>query len=174
MGLFLITGNPGSGKSAMVGELTRLGQIALDTDDTIAGWETESGLSVEQPERATDEWLLSHRWVWSRARLEDAIQAQTLDGGHVFFCGIARNQREMLDLFDTVFLLAVDHATQVARLDTPSNAHRTEALRDEILDGRPVFQQEMTGAGAVILDGRQPTSTLAQRILSFVSPRPGD
>jgi predicted ATPase len=105
MGLFLITGNPGSGKSAMVGELTRLGQIALDTDDTIAGWRTESGLSVEQPERATDEWLF---------------------------------------------------------------------LRKQILDGRPVFQQEMTGAGAVILDGRQPTSTLAQRILSFVSPRPGD
>ena len=174
MGLFLITGNPGSGKSAMVGELTRLGQIALDTDDTIAGWETEAGLSVEQPDRATDEWLLSHRWVWSRARLEDAIQAQTLDGGHVFFCGIARNQREMLNLFDTVFLLAVDHATQVARLDTPSNAHRTAALRKQILDGRPVFEQEMTAAGAVILDGRQPTSTLAQRILSFVSPRPGD
>ena len=61
----------------MVGELTRLGQIALDADDTIAGWETESGLTVEQPE-------------------------------------------------------------------------------------------------AVTLDGRQPTSTLARRILSFVSPRPGD
>ena len=50
MGLFLVTGNPGSGKSAMVGELTRLGQIALDADDAIAGWETQSGLSVEQPE----------------------------------------------------------------------------------------------------------------------------
>lgn len=43
-------------------------------------------------------------------------------------CGIAVNQREMLDCFDLVFLLTLDDTTQLARLDTASNAHRTGRL----------------------------------------------
>lgn len=38
------------------------------------------------------------------------------------------NQREMLDCFDLVFLLTLDDTTQLARLDTASNAHRTGRL----------------------------------------------
>jgi adenylate kinase family enzyme len=64
---FLITGNPGSGKTTVALELTRRGFTALDTD-AIAGWETATGVSVSQPEHATDEWLLEHRWVWSSGR----------------------------------------------------------------------------------------------------------
>ena len=105
MAAFLTTGNPGSGKTAMVGELNRLGHPALDTDDTIAGWETESGLAVEQPEQPTDRWLSSHRWVRSRQRLEGVIHAQDPHVKHVFFCGIAMNQRDMLDLFELSFCL---------------------------------------------------------------------
>ena len=89
MGAFLVTGNPGSGKTAMVEELTRLGHAAVDTDDTISGWETGSGLAVEEPEQPTDAWLLSHRWVWSRPRLERAISAQGRGVEHVFLRGIA-------------------------------------------------------------------------------------
>ena len=36
----------------------------------------------------------------------------------LFFCGIARNQTEMLDLFGQVFLLLIDDGTQMARLST--------------------------------------------------------
>jgi hypothetical protein len=56
-------------------ELTRMGLTALDADE-IAGWETTTGRPVNQPEHATDEWLLSHRWVWNRQRLEDVIRAR--------------------------------------------------------------------------------------------------
>ena len=57
----------------------------------------------------------------------------------VFICGIARNQDEMLDLFDRVFLLHIDGATQQARLDCHDALHppgRSEAGRREILDAR--------------------------------------
>jgi hypothetical protein len=43
------------------------------------------------------------------------------------------------------------------------------AARAQILDGRPVFGAEMHAAGAIALDGRQPTPILASRILSDVS-----
>ncbi len=95
----LITGNPGSGKTAMAAELIRLGHDAIDADDGIARWE-------DGPD--------GRRWTWDRGRLEKAIEL-TPD---LFVCGIAINLRDMLDLFDQVFLLSIDAATQIERLAT--------------------------------------------------------
>jgi dephospho-CoA kinase len=163
---YLITGNPGSGKSAMVAELTRRGFSAVDTD-TLAGWVDGSGQPAEQPEHATAAWLEAHHWVWTRTAFEQAIQ--TSHRRPVFFCGLAMNQRDMLDLFDRVFLLTLDDQTQLDRLNTASNADRNAAQRAQITAGRPVFEEQNRKAGALVLDGRQPTSTLATAILSAVS-----
>jgi dephospho-CoA kinase len=138
---FLITGNPGSGKTTIARELSRRGLNAVDADET-AHWETTSGEPASQPDHASDEWLLGHRWVWSRPRIE-----------HVMF-----------DLFTTVFLLSIDLETQLGRLDTPDNADRNAAQRAQILEGRPTFEREMRTAGAVVLDGSQPTGDLVSRI----------
>ena len=162
---FLITGNPGSGKTTIARELTRRGRIAVDADDA-AHWETASGEPVSQPEHATDEWLLGHRWVWSRARIEEVIRTHVAAGRPIFLCGIAMNQRDMLDLFTTVFLLSIDHETQLRRLGTADNADRNEAQRTQILDGRETFERQMRAAGAVVLDGSLPTRALAGRILA--------
>jgi adenylate kinase family enzyme len=113
--VLLITGNPGSGKSALAAELSRRGLVAIDTDD-LAFWEDSSGLRVDQPPDADDGWLLAHRWVWSRARIEDAIAASGGAADLMFFCGIARNQDQMLDLFEKVLLLVIEEDTQIVRL----------------------------------------------------------
>jgi dephospho-CoA kinase len=168
MAAFLITGNPGSGKTTVAQELSRRGLIAVDADET-AHWETTSGVPVSQPEHASDEWLLGHRWVWSRPRIEDLIRPHVAAGRHIFLCGIAMNQRDMLDLFTRVFLLSIDHETQLARLRTPANADRNAAQRAQILEGRATFERQMRAAGAVVLDGSQPTSDLASRIHDEVS-----
>jgi energy-coupling factor transporter ATP-binding protein EcfA2 len=84
---------------------------------------------------------------------------------------VAVNQRDMLDLFDRVFLLTLDQQTQVDRLNEPSNAHRNAAARAQILDGRPVFEAQMRAAGAIPLDGRQPIPVLATEILRDVASR---
>ena len=168
MAAFLITGNPGSGKTTLALELSRRGMIAVDADDT-AHWETTAGVPATQPERASDEWLLGHRWVWSRPRIEEVIRPHAAAGRHVFLCGIAMNQRDMLDLFTTVFLLSIDHETQLSRLDTPDNADRNAAQRAQILDGRATFERLMRAAGAVVLDGSRPTRELASRIHDEVS-----
>jgi dephospho-CoA kinase len=168
MAAYLITGNPGSGKSMMVAELAHRGLLAIDTDD-IAGWVDDSVRPAEQPPDITSTWLASHQWVWTRDALQGAIhEANT---SPVFFCGIAVNQRDLLDLFDLVFLLTLDEQTQIDRLDTASNADRNAAQRAEIIDGRPVFEEQMRTAGAVVLDGRQSTSLLADAVLRVVSER---
>lgn len=167
MAAFFITGNPGSGKTSVALELSGRRFTALDADE-IAGWETAAGVSASRPEHATPEWLLEHRWVWSRSRLEDDIRARATAGQPVFVCGIAVNQREMLDCFELMFLLSLDDTSQINRLDTASNAGRNEAQRDQIIRGRPVFEQEMRAAGAIVLDGRQPTPRIVDRILNEV------
>lgn len=46
----------------------------------------------------------------------------------VVLCGIAINQRELLDLFDKVLLLAMDEDTQVARLASDGTRNPAEPL----------------------------------------------
>jgi gluconate kinase len=164
MGAFLVTGNPGAGKSTLAEELSRRRYAAVDADE-LAGWESEAGDEVQEPADAGDAWRLSHRWVWRRRLVEELVAAHAAAGRDVFVCGIARNQRELLGVFDAVFLLALDDVTQVERLDTPANAHRSAALRAQIREGRAAFEREMRAAGAVAVDARLPPAVLADDVL---------
>ena len=106
MPAYLVTGNPGSGKSALARELAGRGLLVIDPDDDpeLAHWQDAAGNQVRGPQRPDEEWLRWHRWVWSRPRMKEVL------AGHasaVFVCGIARNQDELLDLFDRVFLLHI-------------------------------------------------------------------
>lgn len=172
MRAYLITGNPGSGKSTLAAELSRRGLIAVEADD-LAFWEDSAGLRVDQPPDADDDWRLAHRWVWSRASVEQRIAAPGGDAGRMFFCGIARNQTQMLDLFAQVFLLVIDDETQVARLASPAQTTspaRAEAIRQQIREGRPVFQTQMLSTGAVPLDGTASPKILADSLLAHLDP----
>lgn len=160
---YLITGNPGSGKSTLAGELSRRGLIALDADD-LAFWADSDGHPVTRPADVDDDWRLAHRWVWSRARIMQAVTT----GSRTFVCGIARNQGDMLDLFDKVFLLVIDEETQNARLARATSPDRTDAVKQQIRDGRPVFEAEMLARGAIPLDGSLPPEALADELLTHV------
>jgi shikimate kinase len=171
MRAYLITGNPGSGKSALAAELSRRGLVAVDADE-LAFWEDGAGVRVDQPAGADDGWRRAHRWVWSRAEIEQVIAASG-DAGRVFFCGIARNQDQMLDLFEKVFLLVIDGDTQIARLAGPARATspvRTEAIRRQIREGRHVFQAQMLARGAIPLDGTASPQFLADSLLAHLGP----
>jgi energy-coupling factor transporter ATP-binding protein EcfA2 len=75
MPAYLVTGNPGSGKSALARELAGRGVRAIDPDQDpeLAHWEDADGRPVNGPPRPDEEWLRSHRWVWSRPRLEQVL-----------------------------------------------------------------------------------------------------
>jgi hypothetical protein len=114
-------------------------------------------------------WLRSHRWVWSQARIEEVLAE---GDGAVFVCGFARNLDEFPDLFDRVFLVHVDGPTQQARLiadDAVYAAGRSEAGREEIRDGRAVFEAERLRLGAIALDGAAPTAKVAAELLALIA-----
>jgi hypothetical protein len=171
MRAYLITGNPGSGKSTLAAELSRRGLIAVDADD-LAFWADNDGVRADQPPGADDAWRGAHRWIWSRTQIEQVIAASG-DAGRVFFCGIARNQDQMLDLFERVFLLVIDAGTQMARLAGPAqpiSPVRTEAIRRQIREGRPVFQAQMLARGAIPLDATASPQVLADSVLAHLGP----
>ena|SRR5215831_10545642 len=171
MPVFLVTGNPGSGKSALAGELTRRGLLAIDPDDDpeLSHWQDAVGNRVRGPRRPDEQWLRSHRWVWSRCRLKQVL------AGHaraVFVCGIAGNQDELLDLFDRVFLLHIGGPAQEARLaayDALNPPGRSQAVRQQIRDGRAAFQERMLQHGAIAVDGTAPPAVVADELLALVA-----
>lgn len=116
------------------------------------------------------EWLESHHWVWSRARMAERIAEHA---GRVFVCGIATNLDQFLEMFDGVFLLRIDEGTQEARLiahDTQSPPGRNEAERDQIRRGRALFEAHLLTVGAVAPNGAAPIEQIANELLALVAP----
>ena len=166
MRAYLVTGNPGSGKSTLAAELSRRGLAAVDADD-LAFWEDGAGVPAALPSDLDDDWLMAHRWVWSRSRIQQAIAESGRNKTAVFVCGIARNQAEILDLFDQVFMLVIDEQTQEERLAAEFPA-RVETVRQQIRDGRPVFQAQMLTVGAIPVDAKASPQDLADRLLAHL------
>lgn len=171
MPAFLVTGNPGSGKSALARELARRGLLAIDPDHDpeLSYWQDAAGHRVCRPQCPDEKWLGSHRWVWGRGRMQEVL------AGHdraVFVCGIARNQDELLDLFDQVFLLHINETTQQARLDAHDALNppgRSQAGRREIRNGRAVFEAQMLRHGAIAIDATAPSAVVADELLALVA-----
>lgn len=175
MAAFLITGNPGSGKTTLAEELSRRGLIAIDPDyvPRLCYYEDDAGNTLsraEGPLMPDEHWLRTHHWVWSRARLEEIVCQQP---GPIFICGIARNIAEVLDLFERVFLLRISADTQEERLiayDRSNATGRNDAGRQQIRAGRPIFEAEMLALGAIPVDGNASTEAVADEILRLVTP----
>lgn len=170
---YLVTGNPGSGKSALARELRARGFVAIDPDydPELSYWEDPAGRAValaEGPSQPDRDWLHSHRWVWNRTRMEELLSPEQ---GPVFVCGISLNLDHVLDLFERMFLLQIDEATQEARLvahDADNPPGRGEAGREQIRDGRTTFEAQMSKLGAYPLDGGEPTVSIADALLALV------
>ena len=156
---YLVTGNPGSGKSTVAKQLLRRGFAAIDPDydRELSYWEDETGSRVlldEGPPLPDSTWLRTHRWVWSGERMQQRIADESRPP--VFVCGIALNIDELADLFSAIVLLRIDAATQEERLIAHDVAHppgRSEAGRREIREGRALFEAEMIELGAMSVDG---------------------
>ena len=173
MAAFLVTGNPGSGKTTLAAELARRGYVAIDPDydAELSYWEDEVGtqiLNADGPAQPDERWLRAHHWVWSRSRLQEIVRQHQMP---VFVCGIALNIHQVVDLFERIFLLHIDADTQEQRLlayDASNPPGRNEAGRQQIREGRPIFESQMLELGAVALDGTARTSDVADLLLDLV------
>lgn len=113
----LITGGSGTGKTSVATELERRGYNVIHGDRVLAYvGDPETGRALKGPPPDVDRvaWGYAH-WIWP-ADVVRAIAADTRQPV-TFFCGGARNAQKFLDVFERVFVLALDVETLNRRLD---------------------------------------------------------
>jgi hypothetical protein len=105
---FLVEGGTGTGKTSVCHELQRRGHDAVNGDTDLA-----IRLSPGLVPTTAEEVHRNHGWDEARVRELAAEPAARF----TFFCGGSRNSSSFLDVFDAVFVLEVDRATLLRRLD---------------------------------------------------------
>jgi hypothetical protein len=58
---------------------------------------------------------------------------------------------------------------ELARPSRTMSPDRTDAMKQQIRDGRPIFQAEMLACGAIPLDGTAPSEVVADSVLTNVA-----
>jgi len=163
----LITGCSGAGKTAIAAVLARRGVTAIDSDDDplLARFVDAAGAVVDEPDEPELAWLSEHHWSWDPARLDALIGAATAT---LYVCGGADNELELLDRFAQVFLLEIDEATMLTRLDAREDNDwgRIGDTREYLCGKLPGLQDRLRACGAVAIDARQPLDQVVDAILA--------
>jgi gluconate kinase len=169
MSVFQVTGCSGAGKTAIAAVLARRGLTSLDSDDDpfLARFVDASGTVVEEPDEPDFAWLSRHGWAWDPARLDELIQAAA--PATLYVCGGADNELELADRFTQVFLLEIDEATMLARLDERRDYHvwgHIGDTREYLCRKLPELQARLRASGAIPIDARLPLDQVVDAILA--------
>jgi gluconate kinase len=170
MSAIQIAGCSGAGKTAIAAALARRGLVAIDADDDplLARSVDAGGNVVDEPPEPDLDWLSQHDWAWDPARLDEVIAAAA--PATLYVCGGAANELELADRFSHIFLLEIDEATMLARIDTREDNDwgRIGDTREHLRRTLPEIQQRLRASGAIPIDARQPLNRVVDAILSRV------
>jgi len=157
----LITGISGSGKSTIIAELAQRGHqtIDLDTSNTCVWVNKETEEETTYQEGAGPEWIEKHRWQVVTPRLINLISSFSSEKNIYVSGKVARKQlNEMLEIFDTIYLLKPESSIIDERLTTrTSNVNNFAKNKDErevITKNRDKFEKACLEAGALPLDNQ--------------------
>ena len=171
-----IAGCSCAGKSTVAAVLARRGLVSLDADDDplLARFVDPAGTVVAEEPTAPDlAWLARHSWAWDPARLDELILIAA--PATLYVCGGADNHHEVAGRFTQVFLLEIDEATMLARLDARRDYHdwgRIGDTREYLRRKLPALQDRLRASGAIPIDARRPSDQVVDAILARTLPVP--
>jgi dephospho-CoA kinase len=169
MNKYLITGIPGTGKSTVAEELNKKGIRSIDIDsiDGMCHWENEQGERVDYITGIGKDWLDRNSYVCDLKKLEEML---TSEKGDIVVVGIVTNQKEILDLFDKVFLFYCDEKIFLHRLnnrDTNDFANNEEDQK-HILGFYKEFESDMIKSGAIQINTGNSLEGVVEKIVSEI------
>ncbi len=157
---YLIEGLSGTGKTSVCDELQRRGYHAIHGDRELAyQGDPETGEPTDGSAHEHHIWHVDRVWALVANKDETAT----------FFCGGSRNFSMFIDLFDEVFVLAVDLDTLNRRLD--------ERPDDEWGGGQAVERErivrwhethEDVPENGVVIDATAPIASVVDEILRHI------
>jgi hypothetical protein len=152
---FLIEGVSGTGKTSVCMELRRRGYQAINGDTDLA-YQGDPETGTPTPTRAHE----NHLW---RVETVEALAANR-DEPVTFFCGGSRNFPSFIHLFDGVFVLDIDEATLLRRLEErPSDEYgASPSEREHVLHLHRTKADVPTGT---LIDAAQPLPRVVEELL---------
>jgi hypothetical protein len=157
---FLITGLGGTAKSALVYELRKRGQKAVDADDVrgLSSWRNIATGEVleDRPPQPID--FRKYRFAWDEA----AMLGLFGEKGPVFLCGGAWNARAFYRCFEHIFVLTPDKP--VAR-PKPKSAKKPQAKKKPALD-QGLSEPVTSVPEATVIKGARSIPAIADEVLA--------
>ena len=171
MAVYLVTGRGGTGKSTVAEELVRRGYTAFDGDE-IPGLAQSEDLKTGKKITVDYGGFVDYTkigWNWQPDVLKEFLKRKE---DPLFLCGSASNQLKYHELFDKVFVLTLDPATHMERLQTrKSNYGKHPAMQRVIITEQAIFAADAEALGAISIDASQPVSKIADDILKHIHGR---
>jgi len=168
----LITGMPGSGKSAITKELTDLGSKAFDIE-AIEGLFTmvdiNTGKAIKDFDVDNLEMVKRAKWVCDKKKLQRLMHQNPI--GIVFYCGAVggSNFDDLQPLFDKVILLEASQNTLLERLTTRSSNTfaRTPKTQKWLLDRKKWWEGHLIEKGSIAINANRPVREIAENIIEI-------
>ena len=175
MGLCLVTGVSGAGKSAVLGELRMRGCLARGVDeDGYADWVSQRTGAAEviprgDPGFDIHAWYRAHDWVLNARRVSVLSRAAARCGQPVFLCGSALGEADVWHLFDRVVALVADVRTIERRLAARAGDYgKAPEELAMIIGWHDRFEESYRRFGAVIVDAARPLQEVADDVLAAI------
>ena len=164
---YLIDGVSGAGKTAVCTELQRRGYHAIHGDRELAyQGDPDTGHPTDGLKHEHSATFISEHHIWDVEKVNALVANQ--EEAVIFFCGGSRNFPKFIDLFDGVFVLAVDLDTLNRRLDErvaldPTDFGGKPAERELI--ARLHHTKEDIPKNGIIIDTTAPLTRVVDEIL---------
>jgi dephospho-CoA kinase len=164
---YLIDGVSGAGKTAVCTELQRRGYQAIHGDRELAyQGDPDTGTPTGGLKHEHSATFISEHHIWDVEKVNAFVANQ--EEAVTFFCGGARNSSKFIDLFDGVFVLAVDLETSLRRIAErvaldPTDWGATAAERD--ITVRMYHSKAALPQNGTIIDATAPLARVVDEIL---------
>ena len=160
---YVIDGVSCAGKTTVCDELQRRGYHAIHGDRELAYWgDPRTGEPVPGCAGA------QRTWMWNVAKVSALVADQT--HAATFFCGGSRNADRFIDVWDGVFVLAIDLDTLNRRLAVrPADAWGGSAREGESFARLQHATKEGLPTNAISIDATAPLARIVDTILDHVN-----